>query len=170
MLTFLFNIGLETVLKKVGGEEVDPEIRIKTEEKEGVLLVRKKGTKLETVKNPEVEEEVDLDLDLILEKEEDPAEETQETEETDDQDPDLQNQDHLIHGNVEVAETIANLQVTEEETIEATRDLCPTAKTVEKIDVLPEETQETGSQLVNLGLVEKKVKEVNTVSEKVSTL
>ena len=131
-----------------GNVEADLGIEIQTEEKEGVLLVRKKDIKLETVKNL-AEEEEDLDLDLILETGEDQEEETQETG---DQDQDHQDQDHQINENVEEAEMIVDLLlVTKEETIEACLDLRLTAKTAET-DVLSEETQKTGSQLVNLGL------------------
>lgn len=132
-----------------GNVEADLGIEIQTEEKEGVLLVRKKDIKLETVKNLAAEEEEGLDPDLILETGEDQEEETQETE---DQDQDHQDQDHQINENVEEAEMIVDLLlVTKEETIEACLDLRLTAKTAET-DVLSEETQKTGSQLVNLGL------------------
>ena len=80
------------------GTEVDREIGIKIEEREGVLLVRKKVTKPETVKR--VEEDLDLDLiqdpiggDIVeemilglyqeIETEEDLEEEILETEDQD---------------------------------------------------------------------------------------
>ena len=108
--------------------EVDLEIETKTEEREDVLLVKRKVIKPETVKKEveAVEEGLDLDLiqgpteggdtaaeettlALILEIEEDLEEETQETE----------GQDHL---NLET-EDKPDLPETEEETIEAFQDL-----------------------------------------------
>jgi hypothetical protein len=62
---FVFNfLGLEIAQIKVAETEADLEIETKTEEREDVLLVKRRVIKPETVKKEEAVEE-GLDLDLI---------------------------------------------------------------------------------------------------------
>lgn len=171
LLTFIFNLGLETVQTKEVEIEADRGIEIKTEEKEGVLLVRKKVIKLETVKNLEEEEEEGLDLDLIQDLLEDLTEETipdpilEKGEDQEEETQEIEDQDHLTQETVKVAEMIDDLLGKEKETIEVSQDLRLSAKRVET-DGHSEETQEIGNQLVTLGLSVKKAKRENMVSEK----
>lgn len=150
------------------GTEVDREIGIKIEEREGVLLVRKKVTKPETVKR--VEEDLDLDLiqdpiggDIVeemilglyqeIETEEDLEEEILETE-----DQDLQTSE---------TEDNQEIQVTEEETIEVTQD--QTHHLVKKVDRDLKKILKRDDQKIDLIVkIVKRVKVIEKVNKEVT--
>lgn len=171
---FVFNfLGLGIAQIKVAETEADLEIETKTEEREDVLLVRRRVIKQETVKKEAaaVEEGLDLDLilgqieegdtaaeettlALILEIEEDLEEETLETE----------GQDHL---NPETEDKL-DLPETEEETIEAFQDRIPLSVKIAETDdhtgkmALKKETPPEEGLLVK----EKEVKTEKLLKEK----
>jgi len=152
----------------VEGTEVDREIGIKIEEREGVLLVRKKVIKPETVKR--VEEDLDLDLiqdpiggDIVeemilglyqeIETEEDLEEEILETE-----DQDLQTSE---------TEDNQEIQVTEEETIEVTQD--QTHHLVKKVDRDLKKILKRDDQKIDLIVkIVKRVKVIEKVNKEVT--
>jgi hypothetical protein len=165
---FIFILGLGIALIKVAETEADLRIETQIEEREDVLLVRKRVTKPETVKKEMEVEEEDQDPDLTLGPTEgDITEEIlaliQETEE-DLEEETLEIEDQELLNLEEIEDSLETLEETVEETIEAFLDQCLKAKKVE-IDDHSEKTLKTDNPEV--GLLVKKAKREELAKEKV---
>jgi hypothetical protein len=165
---FIFILGLGIALIKVAETEADLRIETQIEEREDVLLVRKRVTKPETVKKEMEVEEEDQDPDLTLGPTEGDITEgilalIQETEE-DLEEETLEIEDQELLNLEEIEDSLETLEETVEETIEAFLDQCLKAKKVE-IDDHSEKTLKTDNPEV--GLLVKKAKREELAKEKV---